>query len=359
MKHPGRLAKIREIISAGGPQALLVTKPANVRYLSGFTAREASLLILPDRAWIVSDFRYALQAEQEAPGFEFMRVQQPMPDLAGRIRGLGLASLGFEPGHLTVQQHAELSQHLPDIQLVGVPDAVESLRLAKEQEEILLIRKAARFADAAMDLLWKSVAAGKSERELALEVEFFIRRSGADDVAFEVIVASGPRAAMPHARPSERRIAPGDLVIMDLGACCEGYRSDLTRTVVVGEASDTAKRIYEVCYEAQQAGLAALKAGVPCAEVDAAARALIERAGYGGYFGHGLGHGVGLEIHEAPRLSPTDTTRILEPGMVVTVEPAIYLPSVGGVRIEDLVLVTEKGSEVLTRSRKPATIAEV
>jgi Xaa-Pro aminopeptidase len=359
MKHPARLARIRESISAEGPQALLVTKPANVRYLSGFTADEAALLILPQQAWIVSDFRYAVQAEQEAPGFEFMQVRQPMADLAGRIKEVGLASLAFEPAHLTVEQHAVLTQHLPDIQLVALPDAVESLRLEKEQEEIVLIRKAAQLADAAMDLLWKSLAPGKSERELALDAEFFIRRSGADDVAFEVIVASGPRAAMPHATPSERRLAPGDTVIMDLGACCEGYKSDLTRTVVVGEASDTAKRIYRVCYEAQQAGLAALRPGARCAEVDAAARAVIERAGYGSYFGHGLGHGVGLEIHESPRLSPNETTRTLEPGMVVTVEPAIYLPSAGGVRIEDLLLVTEKRSEALTRSRKPATIPEV
>ena len=324
MKHPGRVAKIRETISTHGLQALLVTRPPNVRYLSGFTADEASLLILSDLAWLVSDFRYALQAEEQAPGFEFLRVRQVTPDLAASITEMGIQALGFEPSHLTVQQHSDLSQRLPEVRLTGLPDAVEALRITKEEGEIVLVRKAARLADDAMDLLWKSAAPGKTERELALEAEFFIRRSGADDVAFEVIVASGPRAAMPHATPSDRALEPGDMVIMDLGACCEGYRSDLTRTVAVGEASAIAREIYRVCQDAQDAGLAELRAGVSCAEVDAAARAVIERAGYGEYFGHGLGHGVGLEIHEAPRLSATGDSRILEAGMVVTVEPAIY-----------------------------------
>jgi len=359
MRHPGRVARVRDRLATAGLQGLLVTKPANVRYLSGFTGEDAYLLILPDSARIVSDFRYALQIQEEVPGFEFLQVRQMMADLARSLEEIALQTLAFEPGHLTVRQHGELSRRLPDLRLVGLPDAVENLRVIKDADELALIRKAAALADAAMERLCASVSAGKSERELALDAEMFMRREGADDVAFEVIVASGPRAALPHAAPTDRRIEPGDLVIMDLGACWQGYGSDLTRTVAAGKASEKAKMLYSICYQAQKAGLAAVKAGAVCAEVDAAARTAVEQAGYGECFGHGLGHGVGLEIHEAPRLSPTETGKALEAGMVVTVEPAIYLAGVGGVRIEDLVMVGDGGCELLTGSAKPAEVPEV
>jgi Xaa-Pro aminopeptidase len=359
MRHPGRVARVRDRLATAGLQGLLVTRPANVRYLSGFTAEEAYLLIVLDHAWIVSDFRYALQIQEEVPGFEFLQVRQMMADLARALKEIGLQTLAFEPGHLTVRQHGELSRWLPDLRLVGLPDAVENLRVIKDDDELAFIRKAAGLADAAMEHLCNSVSAGKSEKELALDAEFFIRREGADDVAFEVIVASGPRAALPHAAPTDRRIEPGDLVIMDLGACWQGYGSDLTRTVAAGKASETAKMLYSICYDAQKAGLAAVRAGAVCAEVDAAARKVVEQAGHGECFGHGLGHGVGLEIHEAPRLSPTETGKVLEAGMVLTVEPAIYLAGVGGVRIEDLVVVGDGGCELLTRSSKPAELPEV
>jgi len=359
VNHARRVQRLRERIPQSGVEAVLITKPENVRYVSGFAGSTGALLISQTAARLVSDFRYELQAMQQAPAFEFFRVQRMEECLPQAIADLGVRSLGFEPAHVTVSTHAELQGHLGDLRFAPLPQLVEDMRLVKDDAELALIRRAGEIADAAMARVIERIAAGKTERQLALDAEIFIRQAGAEKVAFDIIVASGPRSAMPHALPSDRVLAKGDLVVIDLGARLDGYHSDLTRTVAVGPASPKAKRIYSLCHAAQSAGLQAVKAEAICPEVDAQARKVIGEAGYGQHFGHGLGHGVGLEIHEAPRLAPTAKPDALAEGMVVTVEPGIYVPESGGVRIEDLVVVQKDGAACLTSAPKPSELPEV
>jgi Xaa-Pro aminopeptidase len=354
-----RLARLRAAIADRGVDGVLVGYPANVRYLSGFTGSSGWLLITQDAARLVSDFRFRLQAADEAPDFEFVEIKRTDEDLPAALAALGCAAVGFEAEHLTVQTHQRLAARLPDLRLEATTDLVESLRMIKDESELALLERAATLTDAALRHGLALLAPGIAERELAAEIEGFIRRAGGE-VSFDrtgdvTIVAAGPRGALPHARPTDHAVKSGEAVVFDLGAKVGGYTADLTRTVVVGEASQRQREIYALCLEAQQAGLEAVRPGAVAQEVDAAARGVIERAGLGDLFGHGLGHGVGLEVHEAPRLARGET-RVLEPGMVVTVEPGVYLPGEFGVRIEDTVAVTPQGRRALTRSAKPEKI---
>lgn len=351
----GRMRSLQAKLVEKGLPAYLVTAPPNLRYLSGFTGSAGALLVTPDGAWLFADPRYLEQAREEAPGCVLVpRPGKLSEALAPLLREQGVGALAFEKERLTFAQYERLRQEL-EAELLPQAGLVEELRLVKEEGEVEAIRKAAALADQAFGHVLEMVRPGVSEQDIALELEYYMRREGASAAAFPLIVASGPRAAFPHGVPSARRLQGGDLVVMDLGCVVDGYCSDLTRTVVVGRADEKQRRIFELVRRAQEAGLAALRAGRKGSEVDAAAREVIAAAGYGEHFGHGLGHGVGLEIHEGPRLSrlaagPEEPE--LRAGMVVTVEPGVYIPGWGGVRVEDLVLVGEEEARALSRADK-------
>ncbi len=325
---------------------LLVTKPVNVRYLTGFAGSYGALLLLHDRTVFFTDRRYERQAA-EVDGAEV--VIAPGDLIAGVIGVLGTDGdgLGFEPGGLTWGTGQRLRTLLPGRAVVPAPELVEELREVKDDDELAAMREAARIATETLPEVLGGLRAGVTEREVALEIELGMRRLGGDGLAFDPIVAFGEHAAEPHHRPGERALGRGELVTLDFGALVEGYRSDMTRTVVFGTASPRQREVYELVRHAEEAGLAALRPGVSCAEVDQACRRVIADAGWGDAFGHPSGHGVGLEIHEAPWVRPGGSGRIAA-GTPVTVEPGVYLPGFGGVRIEDLAVVRPDGHELLT-----------
>jgi Xaa-Pro aminopeptidase len=323
--------------------ALYITRPENVRYLTGFPHPEdAQVLITPEGAFLLTDPRYP-EAERESriPAKVLKREEREalFQDLRGRV--------GFEAEHLPYAALERLRELSP-AEWVPTKGVVERLRLKKSPEEVARIRQAQALAERALERALALLRPGVEEREVALEIEFFLRKEGAEGVAFPPIVASGARGALPHAGASEKRLEPGELITLDLGAKVAGYHSDMTRTVALGKPSPEMRRVYEAVQEALEVALQGLKPGRTGKEVDALAREALGRHGLDRYFVHSLGHGVGLAVHEGPGLSPY-TEEVLEPGMVVTVEPGVYLPGVGGVRIEELVLITEDGIELLSR----------
>jgi Xaa-Pro aminopeptidase len=323
--------------------ALYITRPENVRYLTGFPHPEdAQVLITPEGAFLLTDPRYP-EAERESriPARVLKREEREalFQDLRGRV--------GFEAEHLPYAALERLRELSP-AEWVPTKGVIERLRLKKSPEEVARIRQAQALAERALERALALLRPGVEEREVALEIEFFLRKEGAEGVAFPPIVASGARGALPHAGASEKRLEPGELITLDLGAKVAGYHSDMTRTVALGKPSPEMRRVYEAVQEALEVALQGLKPGRTGKEVDALAREALGRHGLDRYFVHSLGHGVGLAVHEGPGLSPY-TEEVLEPGMVVTVEPGVYLPGVGGVRIEELVLITEDGIELLSR----------
>jgi Xaa-Pro aminopeptidase len=353
-----RLVRLREKISEKGLEALLISHPVNRRYITGFTGTAGMALVTERDAVLVTDFRYVNQVRQQAPHFDVYRhdgdIFQAVADLC---RQRGFKSLAFEQDHLTYGEVVKLRKSMGNQETVPVSQVVEPLRAVKDKEEQDVIREAAAIADRAFERILEELRPGRTEREIALSLEIMLREMGADSSSFDMIVASGPRSAFPHGVASDRVMEKGDLVTLDFGAYYRGYCSDITRTVALGSPNDKQREIYEVVREAQQAAVDAIRPGLAGREVDRVARDRIKAHGYAEYFGHGTGHGLGLELHEAPRLSPRGED-ILEPGMVVTVEPGIYLPDFGGVRIEDDVIVTENGCEVLTKSPKHLIIIE-
>jgi Xaa-Pro aminopeptidase len=328
--------------------ALLVTNLVNVRYLTGYTGSNGVAVIgVRHLRWFVTDFRYVTQAEQQVHGFELRIGEQDLLDDAIAAMPDGDVRLGIEDQHMAVRSFDRLREALPDnVELVPAGGIVERLRERKEADEVARIRAAAELADAAMQRILEEGLAGRTERAVAFALEQEMRRLGAERASFDTIVASGAHGALPHAVPRDVAIPSDCLVTIDWGAELDGYCSDCTRTFAVGEPGERAREVHELVLRAQLAGLDAVRPGVSGRDADAAARELIETAGFGEHFGHGLGHGVGLEIHEAPRLSrASDAT--LAAGHVVTVEPGVYLPGELGVRIEDLVLVTDDGCERL------------
>lgn len=343
-----RLERLRSYLWEQGLDAFVVTAPVNRAYLTGFTGGAGLLLLSREGALLLTDARYVEQAKEEAPGLEVRQTgREPVQDLAAVLRSWGAVEVGFEADHLTVKRFRSWERELPEVQWREVGGAVERLRVIKEEGELASIREAVSIAEAALREVFSLLSAGRTESELALELEFSMRRRGATAPAFETIVASGPRGALPHGVASQRRLRRGDLVTIDCGALYRGYTSDLTRTFVLGKPDPRQREVYELVRLAQQEGIRAIRPGRTAREVDAAARRVIEEGGLGEYFGHGLGHGVGREVHEQPVVGPS-SEEILQPGMVMTVEPGIYIPEWGGVRIEDMVLVTENGCEVLT-----------
>jgi Xaa-Pro aminopeptidase len=350
-----RLASLAGLLGERKVDLLLVADPVNLRYLTGFTGSNGLALIAgaddaPGRFF--TDFRYETQsAAQVSELFQRRIVAIDLLDAAARELAQETAAgrLGFDEAHMTVKQHARLHESLGEgWELVRCAGLVEGLREVKDASELARIQAAAELADEALRGVLEAGLAGRTEREVAIDLELRMRRLGAEAPSFPSIVAAGPHSALPHAEPRDVKIPPDTLVTIDWGAQHEGYCSDCTRTYATGRLSTEAHEVYELVLRAQLEGLAAVRPGPTGREVDATARAVIEQAGHGERFGHGLGHGVGIEVHEAPRLSRTAGEQPLRAGNVVTVEPGVYLPGRFGVRIEDLVAVTEGGNRVLS-----------
>ena len=331
--------------------AFVTSSPANRRYLTGFVGTAGTVVVGREEAYLLVDFRYVEQAKRQAQGVSVVHYDDVHKSLAEVLANLKAKRVAFEAAHVTVAGKRRLEEKIPDVTWVPAEDWVEELRAIKEPGEVEAIQRAVDLADRAFAYILDRLK-GRTEREIALDLEFFMRREGATKLAFDTIIASGPNGALPHASPSDRVISDGDLVTLDFGAVVDGYCSDMTRTVAVGKADERQKEIYQLVLEAQRVGLAAVRPGRTGKEVDAEAREVIQRAGHGDHFGHGLGHGVGLEIHERPPVLSKAGEAVLRPGMVTSVEPGVYIPGWGGVRIEDLVVVTDEGCRVLTRSPK-------
>jgi Xaa-Pro aminopeptidase len=334
---------------------LLVTDLVNLRYLTGFTGSSAIALVGPDTRRFITDFRYVERARAEVDGFGLERAPQDFAEVLKDGWPEGTVRLGFEDQHVSVRRHAQLREALPDrVELVAAGGLVEAERAVKEPAEVEAIRAAAGLADEIYAWVHERGLVGRTEREVALALEEEMRRRGARGPSFPSIVASGDHGALPHAEPRDVEIAPGTLVTLDLGAELDGYCSDCTRTWATGELDDDLAAIYELVQRAQETALDAVRPGPTGRELDAVARDLIAAEGHGEHFGHGLGHGVGLEVHEGPRLARSGTDALMA-GNVVTVEPGVYVPGRGGVRIEDLVVVTPDGRDVLSATPKALT----
>ena len=345
-----RIAALRNEFRENSLDAVLVFKNENRRYISGFTGTSGYVIITEKSAYFCTDFRYMAQASNQCHGYDIIEHNNNK-SIFEIINSLGIKRLGFEEDFVTYGQYTEFNEKLDHITLVPLNGAMNKLRRQKDANELENIEMAAYIADEAFGYICDFIKPGVSERDIALELEGYMRRKGASSISFDIIVASGVRSALPHGVASEKIVEMGDFVTMDFGCMYNGYCSDMTRTIVMGQASKKQKMIYNTVLEAQMKALEAIRPGISGFEVDKIARDIIAEKGYGEYFGHGLGHGVGLEIHEAPRLSPLGKD-ILAQGMVVTDEPGIYIPDFGGVRIEDLVVVTEDGYRVLSKSPK-------
>jgi len=340
-----RTDRLVELLQARDLDSLLVTDLSNLRYLTGFTGTNGASIVTPEERLFFTDFRYVEQARAQVPEYERIEAGRDMlGDLSGRLRGRA----GFDDNDLSVAAHAKLSEKVPDgVELVPSGGLVEQLRAVKDASEVAAMRAAAEFSSAAYDSLRERGLAGRTELEVAIELVRFMEDSGAEGPSFPPIVAAAEHGAHPHAVPRDLEIPKDTLVVIDMGAMVDGYCSDCTRTLATGSLDDAELEVYELVLRAQTESLAATRAGAAYRDVDAVAREIIDAAGHEEHFGHGLGHGVGLQVHEGPRLGKT-AEGALEAGNAVTVEPGVYLPGRVGVRIEDLVIVTDGEPDVLT-----------
>lgn len=356
-----RLQQLRQKMEAENLDGLLITQPDNRRYLSGFTGSNGVLIISKTRQALATDSRYYEQVRQQCPGWELLAVGY---DFAGsmlellRQFELGGGRVGFEAAELSVSTLLGWERAVQGrLVLVGTENLVEELRMVKDADELTRMKKAIALADETLAHITEWLRPGVTEREVSWEIESYMRTHGASALSFESIVASGPNSAKPHGRPGERVLQPGDALTLDIGCVVDGYCSDITRSFSLGEPADAQYRaVWDIVLQAQQAAISGIRADQPGAEVDKLARDVIEQAGYGQNFGHGLGHSLGIAVHESPRYSFTYQNDV-PAGAVMTVEPGIYLPGWGGIRIEDVVLVTENGPEVLTAAPKFAVLA--
>lgn len=359
MQYEKRLKRFQEWLAAQGDafDAMLITNRSNIRYLSGFTGTFAFLVISRDKAFILTDSRYTLQARQQSTHFSLIKLERYTPpmSIAKLCERENWAVLAFERQDLSFDFYDRLKSCFGRANLIPVEKAVEQFRAVKDEEEIALLRTAEHIGDAAFQHVLEILQPGMSEREVAFELELAMRRQGASGLSFDTIVASGLRSAMPHGVASDKKIENGDLVVFDFGCVYEGYCSDMTRTVGVGTLSQAQKDLYELVLKAQTSALKLAKAGVVGERMQDHVQAIFDKAGFGSYFGHGLGHSVGLDIHEEPRFS-RNVKDTLPAGTVISVEPGLYVPGIGGVRIEDLVVLTEDGCDNLTQSPKSLII---
>ena len=356
LKIGDRIQKLRQGLGEKEIDGIFISQPENRRYLSGFDGSAGFLVITPQDKILATDFRYLAQAKSQAPDYEIFPISNDISHWFPKlVAELDVKRLGFEAGHLTFSLHRRLCDILnkgkSQLKLIPVDGMVESLRAIKEPEEIELITRAADIADAAMEYIQQKIRPGMTEREAAWEIEKFMREKGSQPVPFDIIVASGPNSALPHAQPSARAVQNGEPIIIDIGAKAGGYCSDLSRTICLGTPDDTFKKIYDTVLGTQAAAMAIIKPGMSGAEADQLARVIIEQTGYGEAFGHGLGHGVGLAPHEQPRLGPNSPEKLVD-GMVFTIEPGIYLEGWGGVRIEDLVMMEKGKVREISKAKK-------
>ena len=356
MNLKDRLQKLRQRLAENKIDSILVSQPENRYYLSGFDGSSGFLLITPQNSILATDFRYLEQARIQAPDYEILQITNDVADWFPQlVADLNLGKLGFEAGHITFTMYRQLTEALNKAQsrlsLVPIDGLVESLRVIKEPEEIELITKASEMTDDAFNYIQGEIHTGMSEKEVAWEIEKFLREHGSQSLPFEVIVASGPNSALPHAKPSSRAIQPGEPIIIDIGARVGGYCSDLSRTIYLGVPDNTFNKVYDIVLGAQLTAIATIKEGMTGEEADSLAREVIKQADYGEAFGHGLGHGVGLVPHEPPRLGPNSVEHLVD-GMVFTVEPGIYLTGWGGVRIEDIVTMESGKLRAITKAKK-------
>ncbi|WP_019242528.1 MULTISPECIES: M24 family metallopeptidase [Bacillus] len=350
-----KLQKLRESLDKLQVEGILITNPYNRRYITGFTGTAGVALISQSKALFITDFRYTEQAAAQCPDFEIIKHTQAIhEEVAYQAKLLGISKLAFEQDVLTYATYTNYKNAFSG-DFVPVSNVVEKLRLIKTNPEIKILKEAAKIADAAFEHIIGFIRPGISELDVSNELEFFMRKQGATSSSFDIIVASGHRSALPHGVASDKIIEKGDFVTLDYGAYYNGYVSDITRTVAVGNPSDELKNIYNIVLEAQLRGMAGIKPGMTGKEADALTRDYIEENGFGPNFGHSTGHGIGLEVHEGPALSYKSDI-VLEPGMAVTVEPGIYVPGLGGVRIEDDTIITNEGNEALTHSPKQLII---
>lgn len=349
------MTKLRDLLKTHNVDALLITNPFNRRYMTGFTGTAGVVLVSTDDAVFITDFRYTEQAEKEVVGYRIVKHSKTIiEEVAQQAKVMNLRTIGFEKDDIPFGTY-ELYKDNVKADLVPIAGLVEELRLVKTEAELKILKKAAKIADDAFTHICTIIKPGITELEVSNELEFFMRKQGAVSSSFSIIVASGVRGALPHGVATDKVIQSGELVTMDYGALYQGYISDITRTIAVGEPSDKLKEIYDVTLAAQELALKQIKPGMTGIEADAIARNYITSKGYGDAFGHSTGHGIGLEVHEGPALS-FRSEKMLEEGMTVTVEPGIYLPGIGGVRIEDDIILTVDGNERLTTSTKELLI---
>ena len=344
------LNRLRAYLKESGTGAALLVNPKNLHYFAGFTGTTGVAFVTKDSALMITDSRYTAQAKVQCGGYEVVEYAgHAFEPAAERSRAEAVSRCAFEGNYVTVDVYEDIRARLPDVELTSV--RFETLRAVKRPDEADIMREAARIADDAFSALLPQLKPGMTENEARVILECEMLKRGSEEAAFATIVASGVRSSMPHGVASDKVIEEGDFITFDFGAVYKGYHSDITRTIVLGKANAFQKELYALVLRAQEAGVAAVKAGVSCAAVDAVSRNIIDEAGYGTYFGHGLGHGVGLDIHEQPVLSPKSMS-ILKAGQVVTVEPGVYLPGRMGLRIEDSVIVTDEGCEIITKTPK-------
>jgi Xaa-Pro aminopeptidase len=342
-----RISSARDYLDQSDVEALIFLGLPNIRYLSGFTGSDGMLVLTREKVWLLTDSRYTTQASQETAGLEIVEYKVKKDGLAALLASVSIKKVGFEAEHATFSFFQALCEALSGVDLLPIGVELDDLRLMKDESELLLLEKCAAIASKALLGIMEMIRPGVREREIALELEFSMKRGGADEKAFDFIVASGPRGAFPHGKASDKPLERGELVTIDFGAVLCGYHSDETVTFAVGNTDGKQQEIYSIVKDARDMALEALKPGTSLKELDGVARGFIAEKGYSDYFVHGLGHGVGLEVHERPVLSPRSEQKAVE-GMVFTIEPGIYIPGWGGVRIEDTVVVTRDGWRMLT-----------
>lgn len=350
MKLNYKIVEIRKKLKELGAKGVIIFKPENRRYITGFTGTTGYGIITGDDMIFATDFRYIQQSNMQCKGFKIQEIGRDYT-IFDLLVDMNIDNLAVEDDFITYNTVRTIENK--GINILPLNGFITKLRMIKTDEEINIIKKAAEITDLAYEDILNKIKPGVSEREIVAELEYFMKRKGADGPSFEFIVASGKRSSMPHGVASDKKIENGDFITIDMGCIYKGYCSDFTRTFVVGKANDEQRKIYNIVLKAQLAVIDNIRPGISGFELDKIARDIIGAAGYGGNFGHGLGHGVGLEIHELPTLSPLNKKTInMKPGMIITDEPGIYIPDFGGVRIEDLILVTENGCEILSKANK-------
>lgn len=351
-----RITKVHKLMEEEGLDGLLIDSAVSRFYLTGFTGTAGRVLFTRKNNYFITDFRYTEQARQQTRGFEVLEVTRKQVEKIGELaKEDGVKKLGFEAKTVSFAQFEKYREKMPEVELLPTQDLIAGLRIIKDKSEVEKIRKAVEITDRAFEHICNFIKPGLTEREVALELEYFMKKEGAEKNAFDFIVASGKRSSLPHGVATDKKLKVGDFITMDFGAVYQGYCSDMTRTVVLGEPTAKQREIYEIVLKAQLEVIEKIKPGMTCQEADALARDIIAEAGYKENFGHSLGHGIGVEVHEGPRVSYA-SEEVLKVGMLITDEPGIYIPDWGGVRIEDDLLITEDGCEVLNQSPKELII---